>query len=69
MMSAGATGSSMTSTLPAARKTGFPTEKTPTMADAANATTINIEPHLGRRELMLWLISKFRGRDAWTSSG
>jgi hypothetical protein len=39
------------------------------MADAANATTMNIEPHLGRRELMLWLLSKFRGRDAWTSSG
>jgi len=33
------------------------------MAAAANATTINIKPHLGRRELMLWSISKFRGRD------
>jgi hypothetical protein len=34
------------------------------MAAAANASTISIEPHLGRRELMLWVISRFRIRDA-----
>jgi hypothetical protein len=64
MMSAGATGSSMTSTRPAARKIGSQTETTATTAAAANATTINIKPHLGRRELMLWLIPRFRMRDA-----
>jgi len=34
------------------------------MAAAANATTTRIGVHLGRRELMLTFISKFRARDA-----
>jgi hypothetical protein len=54
MMSAGATGSLTTSAHPAARRTGSRTERTKTMAAAANAGTINsIAPHLGRRGVML----------------
>jgi hypothetical protein len=63
-MSANSTGPSTTSAHPAARRTGSRTGGTATIAAAANATTISsIEPHLGRRELMLRLMSKFRVRD------
>jgi hypothetical protein len=65
MMSAGATGSLMTSAHPAARRTGIRTEGTATMAAAPNATIARIEAHLGRRELMLGFLSKIPGR--WSS--
>ena len=58
MMSAGATGSLTTSAHPAVRRTCSRTERTATMAAAANATTTSIGAHLGRRELILEVMER-----------
>jgi hypothetical protein len=56
MMSADAIGSFTTSAHPAALRTGSRSERTATIANAANATATRIGAHLGRREIILGFI-------------